>query len=319
MRKCDRERRLGPFGHHRCADFRPRLQLTSSAPPPPGTLRPLVHRPERGAVLPDRQLAPAASRPSTASRSTPTSPCRRPGNGPFPTIVMLHGWGGSKTDFESTLAGRPLQQQLLRPPGYAVLNYTARGFGNSCGGGPSGDHSGPCGQGYIRLADTRYEARDTQYLLGQAGRRGDHEAEGDRRHRDLLRRRPEHGARLPAQQDPQAQRQARALAKPQRQADGDRAPPTRAGPGRTWSTRCFPTAASSTPRSRPSEQSLNPVGVPIQSYLSGPLSRSASRPATTAAARPASTPVHERRREHHPGLRRDPGGPAAVAPTPRPR
>src|SRR6266566_1983708 len=24
------------------------------------------------------------------------------GDGPFPTIVMLHGWGGSKTDFEST-------------------------------------------------------------------------------------------------------------------------------------------------------------------------------------------------------------------------
>jgi poly(3-hydroxybutyrate) depolymerase len=24
------------------------------------------------------------------------------GNGPFPTIVMLHGWGGNKTAFEST-------------------------------------------------------------------------------------------------------------------------------------------------------------------------------------------------------------------------
>lgn len=47
-----------------------------------------------------------------------------------------------------------------------MVNYTARGFGHSCGGGPNGYHSGPCGQGYIRLADTRYEARDTQYLLG---------------------------------------------------------------------------------------------------------------------------------------------------------
>jgi predicted esterase len=25
------------------------------------------------------------------------------GTGPFPTIVMLHGWGGSKTSFESRL------------------------------------------------------------------------------------------------------------------------------------------------------------------------------------------------------------------------
>src|SRR5437763_4079651 len=25
------------------------------------------------------------------------------GEGPFPTIVMMHGWGGSKTDFESSM------------------------------------------------------------------------------------------------------------------------------------------------------------------------------------------------------------------------
>jgi pimeloyl-ACP methyl ester carboxylesterase len=95
------------------------------------------------------------------------------GSGPFPTIVMLHGWGGSKTDFESSdPAGDGsvtyhYNNNYYARLGYAVLNYTARGFGNSCGGGPSGDHSGACGQGYIRLADTRYEARDTQYLLGQ--------------------------------------------------------------------------------------------------------------------------------------------------------
>ena len=95
------------------------------------------------------------------------------GNGPFPTIVMLHGWGGSKTDFESsTPQGNgsttyDYNNNFFAKQGYAVVNYTARGFGNSCGGGASGDHSGPCGQGYIRLADTRYEARDTQYLLGR--------------------------------------------------------------------------------------------------------------------------------------------------------
>jgi len=27
------------------------------------------------------------------------------GEGPFPTIVMMHGWGGSKTDFESSAPG----------------------------------------------------------------------------------------------------------------------------------------------------------------------------------------------------------------------
>ena len=59
---------------------------------------------------------------STGFRSTSTSPCRPRGNGPFPTIVMLHGYGGDKTDFESDRPERrrlehlPLQQRLLRPP-----------------------------------------------------------------------------------------------------------------------------------------------------------------------------------------------------------
>jgi fermentation-respiration switch protein FrsA (DUF1100 family) len=91
---------------------------------------------------------------------------------PYPTIVMLHGYGGEKTDFEaSDPAGDGsntfhYNNDYFARQGYAVVNYTARGFGHSCGGGPTGYHAGPCGQGYIRLADTRYEARDTQYLLG---------------------------------------------------------------------------------------------------------------------------------------------------------
>jgi fermentation-respiration switch protein FrsA (DUF1100 family) len=94
------------------------------------------------------------------------------GGGPFPTIVMLHGYGGDKTDFESSDPNGDgsntyhYNNDFFARQGFAVVNYTARGFGHSCGGGPSGFHSGPCGQGYIRLGDTRYEARDTQYLLG---------------------------------------------------------------------------------------------------------------------------------------------------------
>jgi fermentation-respiration switch protein FrsA (DUF1100 family) len=85
---------------------------------------------------------------------------------------MLHGYGNDKTSFESIAPQGDgsityhYNNDFFAQHGYAVVNYTARGFGHSCGGGSSGDHSGPCGQGYIRLADTRYEARDTQYLLG---------------------------------------------------------------------------------------------------------------------------------------------------------
>jgi pimeloyl-ACP methyl ester carboxylesterase len=101
------------------------------------------------------------------------------GKAPYPTIVMMHGFGGSKTDFETTSPGGPAPDEagngstiyrynndFYARRGYAVVNYTARGFGGSCGGGTAGDHSGPCAAGYIRLADSRYEARDTQYLLG---------------------------------------------------------------------------------------------------------------------------------------------------------
>jgi fermentation-respiration switch protein FrsA (DUF1100 family) len=95
------------------------------------------------------------------------------GHGPFPTIVMLHGYGGDKTDFEAdTAAGNGsntfhYNNVYYAKHGYAVVTYTARGFGGSCGGGPTGDHTGACGPGYIHLADTRFEARDTQFLLGQ--------------------------------------------------------------------------------------------------------------------------------------------------------
>jgi fermentation-respiration switch protein FrsA (DUF1100 family) len=94
------------------------------------------------------------------------------GNGPFPTIVMLHGYGNDKTSFEADTPDGDgsntyhYNNDFYARAGYEVVTYTARGFGHSCGGGPAADHSGPCAQGYLRLADTRYEARDTQYLLG---------------------------------------------------------------------------------------------------------------------------------------------------------
>ncbi len=97
------------------------------------------------------------------------------GDGPFPTIVMLHGYGGDKTDFESsTPEGKSstvfhYNNNYFAKQGYAVLNYTVRGFGHSCGGGPTAtpNHSGDCANGYIRLADSRFEARDAQDLLGK--------------------------------------------------------------------------------------------------------------------------------------------------------
>jgi predicted acyl esterase len=93
------------------------------------------------------------------------------GTGPFPTIVMLHGWEGNKTSFESTTPAGDGNETYdynniyYAQHGYAVVNYSARGWGNSCGTIESRLAAG-CAEGWIRLADQRYEARDTQYLLG---------------------------------------------------------------------------------------------------------------------------------------------------------
>jgi hypothetical protein len=98
--------------------------------------------------------------------------------GPLPLMVMLHGWGLSKTDFEaSALAGNGTNtwhwnNAWFAAHGYAVLNYTARGFGESCGKDAAAGYSyasDPACQGkasWTHLADRRWEIHDTQYLVG---------------------------------------------------------------------------------------------------------------------------------------------------------
>ncbi len=95
------------------------------------------------------------------------------GDGPFPTIVMLHGYGGNKANYE---AAKPegddpasattyhWNSNWFARRGYAVVNPSARGFGRSCGAPAS--RTPDCARGWIHLADQRYEARDTQHLLG---------------------------------------------------------------------------------------------------------------------------------------------------------
>jgi pimeloyl-ACP methyl ester carboxylesterase len=85
------------------------------------------------------------------------------GDGPFPTIVMMHGWGGSKTSFEND--SPYYSNTWFAQNGYAVLNLSARGFGRSCGAASSRTSPG-CDRAWVRLADHRYEGRDVQYLLG---------------------------------------------------------------------------------------------------------------------------------------------------------
>lgn len=77
--------------------------------------------------------------------------------GPFPLLVYLHGFGGSKTSSGADLS-------FVRR-GYVVVQYSARGFGMSCGLPVSRTDAG-CVRGWSHLADERYEPRDTQHLAG---------------------------------------------------------------------------------------------------------------------------------------------------------
>jgi dienelactone hydrolase len=85
---------------------------------------------------------------------------------PYPLIIQSHGWGEPPSG--------PTDNQYFGPTadawaqaGYAVLQLAARGFGDSCGTVQSraADPAG-CQNGYIRLDDERYEARDAQYATG---------------------------------------------------------------------------------------------------------------------------------------------------------
>jgi len=86
------------------------------------------------------------------------------GDGPFPTIVMMHGYGGNKGAYEAKTQSTGFNNVGLASRGYAVVTLSARGFGKSCGSAAS--RTAGCERGWIHLADQRYEAHDTQYLLG---------------------------------------------------------------------------------------------------------------------------------------------------------
>lgn len=81
------------------------------------------------------------------------------GDGPFPLVVFLHGYGGSKSG-DTTRAKRYASR------GYASLAYTARGFNGSCGTLENRNDPVCLQRGWVRLADSRFEVRDTQHLAG---------------------------------------------------------------------------------------------------------------------------------------------------------
>ncbi len=87
----------------------------------------------------------------------------------LPLVAEIHGFGNSKYEYldPKSTAYTDNAYDWARD-GYAVLTYTARGLWGSCGT-PESRAVNPvdCANGYIHLADARYEVRDTQTLIGR--------------------------------------------------------------------------------------------------------------------------------------------------------
>ncbi len=86
----------------------------------------------------------------------PPEPVSGP-DGPYPLIMLFHGYAGSKLAVSSMTP--------FLNAGYATFSMTTRGFGQSCGvvASRTADPAG-CADGHVRLMDTRYEVRDAQEL-----------------------------------------------------------------------------------------------------------------------------------------------------------
>ncbi|MFL5908891.1 MAG: CocE/NonD family hydrolase [Solirubrobacterales bacterium] len=92
-----------------------------------------------------------------------------PGVRNLPLVAEIHGFGNSKYEYLDPASTAYTDNAFAwARDGYAVLTYTARGLWGSCGQ-PEARLANPvaCATGYIHLADVRYEARDTQTLIGK--------------------------------------------------------------------------------------------------------------------------------------------------------
>jgi len=120
---------------------------------------------DNGAGNTDLRLTSFDGTPLSVYVTLPPAPASG-SDGPYPLVVQSHGWGEPTTGPDDTQYYGPTGDTWAKD-GYAVIQLVARGFGDSCGT-PASRLAAPtaCRNGYIRLDDERYEARDVQYAVG---------------------------------------------------------------------------------------------------------------------------------------------------------
>jgi X-Pro dipeptidyl-peptidase (S15 family) len=115
------------------------------------------------------------------------------GDGPFPTIVLMHGWGGNKRSFEATAPegnggmSYHYNNVYFAQQGYAVVTPSARGFGRSCGAAdsrtsPGCSQSKPAVDRALQDQGARFFAsQGQQTLVARGGVPPDRQPEGQDR------------------------------------------------------------------------------------------------------------------------------------------
>lgn len=87
---------------------------------------------------------------------------------PYPLVVRLHGYTGTKEGPYLGGAQGPSVYTQYTNEGFAVMTFTARGRGASCGTEASREAAPEaCAEGWDQLGDTRTSIRDVQHLAGR--------------------------------------------------------------------------------------------------------------------------------------------------------
>src|SRR5688500_5210086 len=97
--------------------------------------------------------------PIDINAAFPPEPASGP-DGPYPLIMVFHGWAGVKASF----GVGDLRRWTNR--GYAAFSMTARGFRASCGE-PADAGAPACASGHIHSMRHRWEVRDAPEFAGR--------------------------------------------------------------------------------------------------------------------------------------------------------
>ena len=125
----------------------------------------VCHGDESGSAATDLRLKSFDGTPLDVYVTLPPVPASGT-DGDYPLVVQSHGWGDPPSGPNDPQYGGPTADQWARD-GYAVIQFAARGWGDSCGTEASRlVNVAACANGYIHLDDYRYEDRDVQYAVG---------------------------------------------------------------------------------------------------------------------------------------------------------